>query len=207
MMLKQTTAGLPDREDVLFALGMSLYNEGDFAAAVQAFRNGLTLCDRSEKSLRKYTEALSNVASQLDFSGALDEAIELYQFILTFTPDTPNVLSRLAMSYADKMQVAKAVDCIVRAKQLDPKNALTYIAMGYLMLTLGNDKEAASSYQEALNLDPSDLTAIMGKASALMRQKDYLNAAEALQVALEEHPDNEHIYNELGSRPCISRKP
>jgi Flp pilus assembly protein TadD len=73
-----------------------------------------------------------------------------------------------------------------------------WVANGQLNETRGEFTKALDNYTKALELEPSNLAALLSTARLYSRQGDAVKSAEFFQKAIAVKPDEASLYNELG---------
>ncbi|GAB6141628.1 hypothetical protein JCM14076_23570 [Methylosoma difficile] len=69
--------------------------------------------------------------------------------------------------------------------------------LGTILNDAGNDDEASAYFQQSLQLDPDDSTAVLGLAHSYWEKHDYTASIALLQGYLAKHPDNENVRTRL----------
>ena len=127
------------------AQGDLLMVNGDYAAAIEAYRQGSL---RSAVTWNKIGVAYHHLF-------ALEEARKNYQRALTLNPRYPDALNNLAAVYHGERNYKKAERTYKRALKYGPNSAVAYRNLGTAYFDEGNDKDGAKAYQKALELNPN----------------------------------------------------
>ncbi len=208
----------------LYEQGLTLYDTGDFEAAVPVFIE--TIDQDPTHTLAKLY--LGRAYAQL---GKLDEAELLFEEVLAKDPNNleaydelfmlyleaddvkaqqdvliavlkvaPNNLDyrlRLAQVYIDLQAQNKAIVELRKVLQSDPENISALHQLGILYVTQGEYAQAVLSLQKVVGREPKEsLIALMGQLYTEIRQ--YEQAENILFEGLEIYPDSLEILNALG---------
>ena len=108
---------------------------------------------------------------------------------------------RAGHQFAASGNLKEALKCYRAATEIANDRAVPYVAMGGAQLRLGQNKEALASYERALELEPSDVDALTGRAAALLAagKRD-----EAKQVQQQIYGGNGHASAVSGHGTALS---
>ena len=73
------------------------------------------------------------------------EAMPLMELLLSDNPDDTAILYNLGMAYSDKGELARAVACLGRLLELEPKNINGRVALGIALMRQGTARRRSSS--------------------------------------------------------------
>lgn len=142
----------PDDFDVLMMAGDVYMDYDRYADAIKMY-------DRASKENRRSSEARLKLAKSLSLSGniknaleTINDAIKRDEKNLTLTLELANIYLR-----ADSLSQAELV--ITRAREMDKKSPLPYIALGDLYFKQTIYELARVNYEEALALQPDNIIA------------------------------------------------
>ena len=128
------------------ALGYLLDMEGKTGEAIDAYRTGIGHGATDKGSFHALALALYR-------SRRTDEAIDVYRDRLRIDPADTIAALNLGLFYQQaRGDHARAVDCFLRALEIDPTLADAYRALGDSYRALGKDQEAAASYEKYRSL-------------------------------------------------------
>ena len=138
-------------------------------------------------------------------SSNIDLAIQQFENAQKQDPDSPLVEAGIAEAYYRKYMdtddrkwldagLAKADHAI----ELGPNVAAGYAARGFIRIGRGQDTQAIEDFERALALDPSDVDATRGLASAYRSQGRSSEAEELYKKAIELAPADWTGYKSLG---------
>lgn len=123
-------------------------------------------------------------ADRLRQQGKLDRA-EAVCFALTRRyPNYVAALHTLGLVYLDKRNFERALDCLVRAAMLDPKNWMTLTALSLAYLRLGANETAAQTLERALAIRPQDASIFASLGEIYRDDGEYDAAQQAYRQAL-----------------------
>lgn len=184
----QITAGI-----VLLA-GMVAWQWSHFAPAVKAFVTG-------EKAQAPYSEIASMAAGMealrvFDRDSSQANAIEQFSAILRHKPSSAAAAAGISLAYSlryigngrDDTWLQRADASAQQAMAADNQLALAQVAQAWVQELQGNSDAALTSNTAALNLDPKNLLALVGKTRVLMRAKKYDSAQSAIDEVKRQYP-------------------
>ena len=156
------------------------------------------VAESEEKQSLSLQEALT-LAIQLQQTGQLTEAQELYQRILQIAPEHPDVLHFLGILRFQQGQNEAAIELIRHAVELVPNHADAHNNLGNVLKQQGRDDEALVAYQRVIELQPEHADA-HNNLGVLLRKKDQLDeAVTAYQQAVQANPKHADAYYNLGN--------
>ncbi len=132
--------------------------------------------------------ALYNLASRRATSGALDEAVQLYERILVVDPYYAAAYTNLILLLDQARRPNEARDFALAALELPPNSAENFMARGHAFLHLNRFREAVESFQAAIHGIPEDAPAHNSMGMAYLGLGDEQAAEQAFRRAIELHP-------------------
>lgn len=141
-------------------------------------------------------------ADQLRQRGKLDQAESLCDALMRRYPDYVAALHTLGLVYLDKRNYGRALDCLVRASMLDPKNWMTLTALSLAYLRLGANAMAAQTLERALAIRPLDASIFASLGEVHRDEREYEVAQQAYRQALTLDPNLESAA--VGLALCLS---
>ncbi len=126
-----------------------------------------------------------DIAGLLLQLGRRDEAIAELEKLLEIRPDYSAALALLARLAAEDNDLARSEQLMALAIAADPQSEQVHVASGDLARGSGRLREALSAYDRALEIAPTLIPAILGKAAALTE----LGQGEAASRFLKERRD------------------
>ena len=133
--------------------------------------------NKSDKYARKGIEA----HDAHDF----EKAIEMYARALELTPARGDLYYESAFSCAMLGDQVRALENIIRAIALDPKNELAYVLKGSILDDLGYSRAAIAAYDSLLAIMPDSYQGLINKGITYARHSEWGEAEEALRRAME----------------------
>lgn len=137
----------PDYFDAHVHLGI-LYSKKQPQMAEAFFKNALRLNPR-----HIHTRYLLGLLYQEQ--GEIDKAIGAHQDNLAIDPNyVPSIFAMGVIMMADRLDFKEAISWYDKVIAIDKKNAPAYLNRGYCNEQLGNLRDAAADYRQALSIDP-----------------------------------------------------
>ena len=97
-----------------------------------------------------------------------------------------------------QLDIIKASRFFGRARDLNPQNPQTHLALGRLCFMTSQLKKSRQFFQKAIDLDPKSDEAYFQLGVIARREGDLPEARKMFLKALNFHPDNANVYNNLG---------
>lgn len=151
-----------------------------------------------------YLKALGYI-QRYDKPGNLDTAIAALQAAVQTDPRFALGYAELGEAYRLKNQVdpnpkwiTEASANLERASQLDDHLATTYISLGMLHTSLGQNDLAQQEFEKALQINPRDASALGGLARNYEHMGRTADAETTFKKAAALRPDYWDAYNNLG---------
>jgi tetratricopeptide (TPR) repeat protein len=132
-------------------------------------------------------------------AGDLDAAIAVLQKVLQESPDDPNALYYLGLSYAGKKMHAEAVDPLTRVTELSPDFPGAWFQLGVSLQALGEPEKALAAYDRTLELDPANAGSAYNSGLLLFEQNEVAEALARFEKGLASEPDDPEL-NEMAGR-------
>lgn len=130
--------------------------------------------------------ALATLASTYAKTGDLAHSRDTYERLLSETPDSADVMTKLAVLYADRFnQIGKAYDLANKARSLFPIDPFVADTLGWICYKQGNYQQALALVREAADKLPanSEVQFHLGMANYMMDQPDAARVALKKAVA------------------------
>jgi len=141
-------------------------------------------------------------ADRLRQQGKLDRAEAICYPLARRYPDYVAAMHTLGLVYLDKGNFERALDCLVRASMLDPKNWMTLTALSLAYLRLGASELAAQTLERALAIRPRDASIFSSLGEIHREEREYEVAQHAYRQALTLDPNLESAA--IGLALCLS---
>ncbi len=127
-------------------------------------------------------------------SRALDEVGKL----LARNSKSGQAFNALGLVYYRADRPALAETALLRAAELEPKNAEIWNNIGLVALARGRDREAFAAFDKAADLDGDFVEPRLNKAGVLLDCGDYRSALDELDRAVRARPDDPDVLVALG---------
>ena len=141
----------PDSYYLSFYRGKSLFNRGDYHAAISSFDRALALEPEKEDLPYIYSykgHCLKDLAHY-------DQAIEVLRLGCSEDDERPDLHNLLGFCFFKKEDYETAITHFKKAVHLNPASAMDYANLGVNYRRLGKNAEAIEFFTLALTLDPS----------------------------------------------------
>ena len=192
---KSATDAAPGFAPLYCVLGDIYLSTGYFEDAITEYKMAIWLDSFNIAAYRHLCRAFEE-------QGDYNQAIEVYNKLITLAPNIPDLYSNLANIYYIKGEFDLAISNYQTAITLNPNPSWTSIiaqTMGFVYQENKSDPDAAiSAYQTAYVLTPDDIDIYVNLGSAFYDKEDYNNALQIYRQALEFQPHNAKIHCNLG---------
>ena len=170
--------------------GIQALEAGAAAAAAAQFRKGLELAP-DDASLHH------RLGTALFLSGDAPAGREQFEAALRLDPDLARAHYSLGVLLASEGQHQPAMTRLASAVRHDPDYVEARLLLGDLLRHTGRTKAALEQYGEVVRIDPRVAAAHVGAAVALADMKQYRQAVERVQRAMETQPDQPDLLQSL----------
>ncbi|PRC91485.1 tetratricopeptide repeat protein [Solimicrobium silvestre] len=196
----------------------SLNRLSDIAAlpALLEVANKERLEGKLQEALAHYDAILRlnpNEPEALHFSGMISFQAEEYakaeQLVRRSIASNPTNISNsyylvnLSLILKAQSKFQEAVECQLKAIELQPDNAFAYLNLGVTLVAMGRDDEAIENYRKAIALNPDFKEAFYNLGIALRLQGDHIGAIQCNQRVLELDPTYVDAYINLSSSNIV----
>lgn len=156
-------------------------NEGEGHFDFEAV-SGINPADRKTfmSDLAKATSAV--------MTNKYEEAVELYKKLIRETPDSPQLLYRLALLYKSMGKFDEAVETLERSLALNPRYHHSLLELGNIELLRGDLNKAEQFYLKVLELYPTDVQAIVSLGNIETRRGRWESARNLFEQAVQISP-------------------
>ena len=145
------------------------------------------------------TPALLQQAFSFHQAGRLQEALGLYQRVLTAQPNHPDALNLSGVATFQLGDGDRAVKLVQAAIAFKPDHVDAHNNLGNMLKALGRLDEAETAYRRALEIKPDYAEAHFNLGNVLPALGKLDEAATAYRRALEISPDHADAHNNLGN--------
>ena len=152
--------------------GATAYGSGDYAAALEHYREAV---ERNPQD----AESLSNLGQVLVRMNRVEEAIPYFQRALAILPDRWSYQFNLARALGLLGRADESIAAYRRAMQLFPDDYVTTFNLALSLHKHGDDAGAVEQYQKAIALQPDDASFRLALGNSLLRLEKRAEAAAA----------------------------
>lgn len=142
-----------------------------------------------------YAEAYFNRALALRALGRGDEALLDLTHVLALAPRHTAALINRAGLFYERRDYAAAREDVERVLTHEPLQAKAWCLAGLLEMAARRWPDARKAFDRALACDGAELTALINRATLLLREGDVAGALRDLDAAIERHADATALYN------------
>ncbi|MEG4343983.1 tetratricopeptide repeat protein [Microcoleus sp. A003_D6] len=146
-----------------------------------------------------FLEDLLRQAEQLMETGDREEAIALYEQIISIEPNCVQARINFGFLKQEKGELDAAIPHYREALAIDPNIPQTAYNLAKIFEEQGQVEEAIAHYEQALVAQPDFVPALINLAVALQEKGELLRAIELYRRALEIHPHSWEAYNNLAT--------
>jgi len=125
-----------------------------------------------------------NHAERFRRQGDLSQAQAICESLVRRHPGYAGPLHTLGLVLADGDHYEEALDCLVRAGMLDPRNATTLAALSGVYLRLGAVEMAGETIRKAVSIKPQDTSVLLMLGDVCREECEYELARDAYGQAL-----------------------
>ena len=194
-MYQKAIESAPGFASLYCVLGDIYLSTGYFEDAITEYKMAIWLDSFNIVAYRHLCRAYEE-------QGDYNQAIEVYNKLISMAPNMPDLYSNLANIYYIKGEFDLAISNYQTAITLNPNRSWTSViaqTMGFVYQENKSDPDAAiSAYQTAYVLTPEDIDIYVNLGSAFYDKEDYDNALAVYRQALELQPHNPKIHCNLG---------
>lgn len=141
---------LQPRFDSYSNLGSAYYELGRYPEAIQMYEKAVQMNGNSTVALRNLAQAYRRAGQEPEALSTYDRAIAAAYNQLQVNPQNADVMGTLAMCYAAKGDLSRAVQLIERARSIDSADGGLMYDEAVVLSLQGRVPEALSSLQRAL---------------------------------------------------------
>ena len=127
------------------------------------------------------------------FTGDYELSSKAASALTVALPQSPE-----ALYWSIKANERLAFQALDRYEELEPHSARSHLLLGDIYVQRERYDDALAEYQKALDIAPGDPAALLGLASAYLRNSNFPKAAESAQLALEKLPDDAEVNLVMG---------
>lgn len=205
-MLAQKNA--PETPDIQYLLGKAYYEKAAslpqgleispnpdfdshtyFSKRREYFQNqAMTALTTATAMKSDYPEALLLQAALYEESDAPEQAIPIYQRLLTLQPESPRVSSHLGQLLYRQGQTTEGIELAEQAVQYAPDNAEAHVILAGLYAEEGQEIPAIQHFQHAICADPHDYEIYYRLSQIFLYNGNLIDAERVLRLGFINNP-------------------
>lgn len=179
--------------EAYYGLALCYRQLGQASNEIQAYRNALSINPDMLPALVDLGTAYFN-------QGNSDAAIQSYVRAAQLKPGDAWIHRSIGAAYSKKGEFSKAIGAFLIALRQDPNGAAqTYYDLALCYRRLGQTAEEIRAYENALEIAPDMVPALLGLGNAQFVGEDYDAAIQSFTRAAKLKPDNASIYYNIGA--------
>ena len=173
-------------------LGNSLYKQGRYEEAVEAYRI-------AAEQRPNYAKVHSNLGMTLNKLGRFEEAETNLRRAIELDQNAKHRLSYLGDALFGQRRYAEAVEAYRMAAEKYPGDARIHSNLGAALNELGHFEEAETHLRRAIAHNPQARNAHLNLGVSLHIQGRYAEAVEAYRMAADQRPGDARTHSNLGA--------
>ncbi len=170
----------------------ALYDRGEFADALAAYDQAITLDPHNALMHNDRGIALADL-------GRHGEALAAYDQAITLDPGNADMYNNRGIALADLGRHADALAAYDQAITLDPGNAVMHSNRGKALADLGRHADALAAFDQAITLEPGNADMHNNRGIALADLGRHADALAAFDQAITLDPGNALMHNDRGN--------
>ena len=188
--LRTAKQARPDNLHILMLLGQQ-YLEGMYVQqAIDTFREVLRLKPDDPDTMYLLIEAYEK-------NEEYDKALEVARETLKLDPQDPRAHLEVGHELTLLGRYQEGRSYFEEAIRLEPMFVGAYVFLGDLNIRSGDNEAALRSYQQAKDLDGTNMDAVRGVGQSLIRLKRYSQALTELKKSIANYPEDGELYLQL----------
>jgi tetratricopeptide (TPR) repeat protein len=168
----------PDQSSFSIELGDAKRHTGDFAGAINAYQQALTIDPLSSRAQRRLGSTLGLAGQESEGSIVLQKALEI-------EPENAMLWYEKALIESDTGKRDQAISDLRRALQIKPDFADAQNNLGINLVQAGDTRAAETAFRAALTTNPYDAGTRANLGRLLAGRSDWKQAAFQLQKAVQ----------------------
>ena len=164
-------------ETILSFKGYCLYDNENYAQAIEVFKELLPLIDDKSMTYELIAECYTKLGKKHDAIQYLDQA-------LSYTPDNANLYYQKASNYYDLGDIPQSIRCLQKNIELDPTDADALAFLGEIYMEIGNFKDAETILEQSIEIKPENQEVLILLGDLSIQNSDYDKAIEYYKSAL-----------------------
>ena len=161
--------------------GKGLYYKGYMNEAYAEFSEVV----ESDASDKDKAIALTYMGIIEDTRGNYSKALELYSRAVKYDPANGGTFRNIAITYKNMGKYGEALGYIEKAIDIDGKAASNHVLKGNILFLMNRFTDAVKAYEKAIDLEPSNSTALFNISQCYMKMGKDAQAITYLKDAAE----------------------
>jgi predicted TPR repeat methyltransferase len=151
------------------------------------------------EELKISVEAALGIAIDFHKLGKVEDAVEVYEVLLSAYPDYPDAVHYLGVAKHQLGDSEDAIELLKRSLELAPGNVNAINNLGNIYRELGKLEHAEECYRDVLALAPQHVDTLINMAVSLRGLKKTDEALKVVKGALEINPEHPQAWHNLGN--------
>ena len=165
-----------DDPSELFTAGVTCYEHGDYASAINFFDSVLKFDSNDVDTLYMKSNSLSLMGEYKKALKEINKAIKINSVDEDLWAEKGNIFAQLN-------KVNKALKCFDKAIELNPNDALIWCSKGEVYFDYEKFDNAFECYEKAYALDSDNIESLIGMANVCIFEEKFNEARKYLDVA------------------------
>ena len=163
------------------------------------WRNGLTLWQKTTKTVTQCARAHNNLGFEYDKRGRVGESVAEYEKAISIKPDFADPYNNLGFIYYERGEIDKAISAYKRALGIKPHFAKVHNNLGAAYLKKGMVDEAWSEFAKALKYNHRLAESHIGMGVILVKKGELDLALRQFYKASKMKPNLAEVHNNLAA--------
>ena len=168
------------------------------ALQAQNLSGSLTELQQAHQLARNNPIISLELGKALAGAGHDDQAIPLFQQVVSSKPDSTDAIYQLALALQRSNRAEDAIPLFRDVLSAEPENAIAATDLGMALTQTQRAKDAVPVLQHALTLTPDSVTAHQDLAAAFVQLNQFSDAEAELQAAIKLDPGISQLHYDLG---------
>ncbi|MGI9518026.1 MAG: tetratricopeptide repeat protein [Pirellulaceae bacterium] len=145
--------------------GRQLYDQGQYAAAIESFQQALRDNPQSADAYYNLAATYSHLGRQQNNANSLQQADQLYRYSIALNPANGDAYRGLTALMMQNGQTAEAFQMMQTWRAQMPQSAEPAIELARMYHETGNRQQATQLLVDALNVEPTNARALKALGS------------------------------------------
>ena len=177
-LIMGTVNFLKNDPEAKYAVGLMHQRQGNFDQAIYAYQQALEL----DSTLADAYNTLGYIYGK---TNDLDLALENLYSAIKYRPEFDQAYFNLGEVYYKQGRITESINALLKAIELNPYHIQALNDLGANYIEIGKLRDAVTSYEKLIKIAPNYFKAYNNLGMIYYRQKNYDEAREMFQEALE----------------------